>query len=68
MIVPKNERTTNFELVDQRTEDQRWRDEATRKLAPIPGQREVVEAMRRRRQAERVGPFRRVLRFLRGKR
>lgn len=56
----------NLELVDQRNEDQRWRDEAALKLAPKPGQREALEAFRQRQQAQRKGPFRRVLRFLRG--
>lgn len=64
----RNERTANFELVDQRTEDQRWREEALEKLAPKPGQREALEAFRQRQQAKRVGPFKRVLRFLRGRR
>lgn len=62
----KNERTANFELVDQRTEDQRWREEALRKLAPKPGQREALEAFRQRQQAQKKGRFKRVLRFLRG--
>lgn len=64
----RNERTANLELVDQRTEDQRWQEEALRKLAPKPGQREALEAFRQRQQAKRVGPFKRVLRFLRGRR
>lgn len=62
----RNERTANFELVDQRTEDQRWREEALRKLAPKPGQREALEAFRQRQQAQKKGGFKRVLRFLRG--
>lgn len=62
----RNERTANFELVDQRTEDQRWREEALRKLAPKPGQREALEAFRQRQQAQKKGRFKRVLRFLRG--
>ncbi|ANT45300.1 hypothetical protein Xoosp2_78 [Xanthomonas phage Xoo-sp2] len=64
----RNERTANFELVDQRTEDQRWREEALEKLAPKPGQREALEAYRQRQQTKRAGPFKRVLRFLRGRR
>lgn len=64
----RNERTANLELVNQRTEDQRWREEALEKLAPKPGQREALEAFRQRQQAKRAGPFKRVLRFLRGKR
>jgi len=64
----RNERTANLELVDQRTEDQRWQEEALQKLAPKPGQREALEAFRQRQQAKRVGPFKRVLRFLRGRR
>lgn len=64
----RNERTANFELVDQRAEDQRWREEALEKLAPKPGQREALEAFRQRQQAKRAGPFKRVLRFLRGRR
>ena len=62
----RNERTANFEPVDQRTEDQRWREEALRKLAPKPGQREALEAFRQRQQAQKKGRFKRVLRFLRG--
>lgn len=58
----------NLELVDQRNKDQRWRDEAAVKLAPKPGQREALEALRAKRQAERKGPFKRVLAFLRGRR
>ncbi|URA07043.1 hypothetical protein P9A47_gp75 [Xanthomonas phage Elanor] len=38
----------NLELVDQRNEDQRWREEAAEKLAVKPGQR---EALKRARQA-----------------
>lgn len=64
----KNEYRTRLELVDQRTEDQRWQEEALLKLAPKPGQREALEAFRQRQQARRAGPFKRVLRFLRGKR
>lgn len=62
----RNERTANLELVDQRTEDQRWREEAARRLAPVPGQREALEAFRQRQQAQKKGKFKRVLRFLRG--
>lgn len=62
----KNDYRTNLELVDQRTEDQRWREEALRKLAPVPGQREALEAFRQRQQAQKRGKFKRVLRFLRG--
>ena len=62
----RNERTANFELVDQRTEDQRWREEALEKLAPKPGQREALKAFRQRQQAQKKGRFKRVLRFLRG--
>lgn len=64
----KNGYQTHLELIDQRTEDQRWREEALRKLAPKPGQREALEAFRQRQQAKRAGPFKRVLRFLRGQR
>lgn len=56
----------HMELVDQRNEEERWREEAARKLAPIPGQREALEAFRQRQQAEKKGKFKRVLRFLRG--
>ncbi len=56
----------HMELVDQRNEEERWREEAVRKLAPIPGQREALEAFRQRQQAEKKGKFKRVLRFLRG--
>lgn len=62
----KNEYRTHLELVDQRTEDQRWQEEALLKLAPKPGQREALEAFRQRQQAEKKGKFKRVLRFLRG--
>lgn len=61
-----NEYRTNLELVNQRTEDQRWQEEALRKLAPVPGQREALEAFRQRQQAQKKGKFKRVLRFLRG--
>lgn len=56
----------HMELVDQRNEEERWREGAARKLAPIPGQREALEAFRQRQQAEKKGKFKRVLRFLRG--
>lgn len=56
----------HMELVDQRNEEERWREEAVRKLAPIPGQREALEAFRQRQQAQKKGKFKRVLRFLRG--
>ena len=56
----------HLELIDQRNEEQRWRDEAARRLAPVPGQREALEAFRQRQQAQKKGPFKRVLRFLRG--
>lgn len=62
----KNDYRTHLELVDQCTEDQRWREEALRKLAPKPGQREALEAFRQRQQAQKKGRFKRVLRFLRG--
>ncbi|UQM93895.1 hypothetical protein vBSmQDWS359_57 [Stenotrophomonas phage vB_Sm_QDWS359] len=58
----------HMELVDQRNEEERWREEAARRLAPVPGQREALEAFRQRQrqQAEKKGKFKRVLRFLRG--
>lgn len=56
----------HMELVDQRNEEERWREEATRRLAPVPGQREALEAFRQRQQAQKKGKFKRVLRFLRG--
>ncbi len=56
----------HMELVDQRDEEKRWREEAARKLAPVPGQREALEAFRQRQQAQKKGKFKRVLRFLRG--
>lgn len=62
----RNERTANLELVDQRNEEERWREEAARRLAPVPGQREALEAFRQRQQAQKKGKFKRVLRFLRG--
>lgn len=62
----KNDYRTNLELVDQRTEDQRWREEALEKPAPRPGQREALKAFRQRQQAQKKGRFKRVLRFLRG--
>lgn len=58
----------HMELVDQRNEEERWREEATRRLAPVPGQREALEAFRQRQQAQKKGKFKRVLRFLRGDR
>ncbi|UGL62785.1 hypothetical protein [Xanthomonas phage FMYAK-P1] len=36
----------NLALVDQRNEDQRWRDEAAKVLAVKPGQREALERAR----------------------
>lgn len=36
----------HLELIDQRNEDQRWRDEAAIKLAVKPGQREALERAR----------------------
>lgn len=62
----KNDCRANLELVDQCIEDRRWREEALQKLAPKPGRREALKALRQRQQAKRVGPFKRVLRFLRG--
>lgn len=56
----------HMELVDQRNEKERWREEAARRLAPVPGQREALEAFRQRQQAQKKGKFKRVLRFLRG--
>lgn len=56
----------HMELVDQRNEEERWREEAARRLAPVPGQREALEAFRQRQQAQKKGKFKRVLRFLRG--
>lgn len=43
----------NLALVDQRNEDQRWREEAARVLAPVPGQREALKRARARLAAER---------------
>lgn len=43
----------NLALVDQRNEDQRWREEAARVLAPVPGQREALERACARLAAER---------------
>ena len=42
----------HMELVDQRNEEERWREEAARRLAPVPGQREALEAGRQRQQAQ----------------
>ena len=38
--------SVHLELIDQRNEDQRWRDEAAVKLAVKPGQREALERAR----------------------
>jgi predicted negative regulator of RcsB-dependent stress response len=63
--VTKNERTANMELAQQLEDDRRWREEAARRLAPVPGQREAIDAARRRIESQK-GRFRSVLRFLRG--
>ncbi len=51
----KNEYRTHLELVDQRTEDQRWQEEALLKLAPSP-----ASARRSRHSASASRPRRRV--------
>ncbi|UGL62874.1 hypothetical protein [Xanthomonas phage MET13-T1] len=49
----------NLALVDQRNEDQRWREEAARVLAPVPGQREALERARARLDADKKSLLRR---------
>ncbi|UIS24800.1 hypothetical protein AXL1_76 [Stenotrophomonas phage vB_SmaS-AXL_1] len=55
---------TNLELLDQRNEDQRWRDEAAVKLAVRPGQREALERARAKLNAERLTLLQRGARLL----
>lgn len=58
----------NLELQELRDQRRLEREEAERKLAPVPGQREAIDAARRAIEAQKKGRFRRVLRFLRGRR
>lgn len=63
----KNEYRTNLELVDDRTEKERFREEALRKLAPPSAEvRAAIAAAKARIKKPTV--FRRVVRFLRGSR
>ena len=63
----KNEYQTNLELVDDRTEKDRFREEALRKLAPPSAEvRAAIAAAKARIKKPTV--FRRVVRFLRGSR
>ncbi|CAA2409925.1 hypothetical protein JTY56_gp67 [Xanthomonas phage Bosa] len=55
---------TNLELLDQRNEDQRWRDEAAVKLAVKPGQREALERARAKLAADKESLLQRGIRLL----
>lgn len=56
----KRDGAVHLELLEQRDDRHALLEEAARKLAPVPGQREALEAYRRR----HGGPLRRLARAL----
>ena len=63
-----DDRHVHLELVDTKTEEERWREEAMHKLRPRPEVQAAIKAARHAKAAKKgSSEFVRVLSFLRGR-
>lgn len=59
-----DDRHVHLELVDHKTEEERWREEALHELRPRPELQAKIDEAKRRRSPKTK--FQKVMRFLRG--